>query len=120
MIRLGVRLFLIVATLHFVGCTSWTATNSPIVALDCRKVRLTTDEGVRYEGLLMHPDTMGSRVLLRMHDASHPLVVDTSTVRFVEVRRVNAGRTAGLSLLGVGAVVFTIIQIKMIFNDPNY
>ena len=68
----------------------------------------------------MHPDTLGSRVLLRTQNASLPLVIDTSTVKSVEIRSINTERTAGLALLGVGAVVFTIIQIKMIFNDPDY
>lgn len=120
MIRLAVRLFLILATLHFVGCTSWTATNSPIVTLDGRKVRLTMDTGERHDGLLMHPDTLGSRVLLRTQDVAHPLVFDTSSVNSAEIRTINSERTAGLVLLGVGAVVFTVVQIKMIFNDPDY
>lgn len=120
MIRLAVRLFLIGAALHLAGCTSWTATNSPIVTLDGRKVRLTTYTGERHDGLLMHPDTLGSRVLLRTHDVSHPLVIDTSAVISAEIRTINSERTAGLALLGVGAVVFTIVQIKMIFNDPDY
>lgn len=120
MIRFAVRLFPIVAALHLVGCTSWTATNSPIVTLDGRKVRLTMDTGERHDGLLMHPDTLGSRVLLRTQDAVHPLVIDTSTVISTEIRQLNEGRTVGLVVLGVGAVVFTIVQIKMIFNDVDY
>jgi hypothetical protein len=114
------RLLLMVVVFSLTRCTSWTVTQSPVITLDGRRVRLTTESGERHDGLLLHPDTMGSRVLLRAQDASHPLVIDTSTVITTEIRRLNEGRTVGLMLLGVGAVVFTIVQIKMIFNDVDY
>jgi hypothetical protein len=103
-----------------VGCTSWTATQAPLTSLDGRKVRVSTEDGERFEGLLMHPDTLGERVLICVSDNSRPLVIDTSTIKSAEVRKVNGERTAGLVLLGVAAVVFTIVQIKMVFNDVDY
>lgn len=103
-----------------IGCTTWSATQSPLTSLDGKKVRVSTEAGERFEGLLLHPDTLGDRVLICVRDRTRPLVVDTSTIKSAEVRKVNTGRTASLALLGVGAVVFTIVQIKMIFNDVDY
>lgn len=103
-----------------IGCTTWSATQVPLTSLDGKKVRVNTEAGERFEGLLLHPDTLGDRVLICGRDNTRPLVVDTSTIKSAETRKINTGRTAGLVLLGVGAVVFTIVQIKMIFNDVDY
>lgn len=105
---------------QLVGCTAWTASNTPIESLEGRRVRVTTDEGIRFEGRVVQEDTSGATVLLRVRESSSPLVLDTSTIQSIELRKIHEGRTAGLALLGLGAVAFTIIQIKRIFNDPDY
>jgi hypothetical protein len=114
------RLITVAVTSSLIGCTAWTTTHAPVSSLDGEKVRLTTADGGRFEGLLMHPDTLGESVLLCMRDSSQPLVIDMSTVKSAETRKIHEGHTMGLALFGVGAVVFTIVQIKMVFNDPDY
>lgn len=107
--------------LSFTGCTTWTTTQAPLTALDGRTVRVTTHGDESHEGLLMHPDTLGSKVLIRGHDPAVLLVVDSAEVAKIETRQVHAGRTAGLVLLSVGVVlVIAAIQLASIFNDVDY
>lgn len=105
----------------FTGCSTWTATRVPLRSLDGKTVRITTHNDVIHEGLLMHPDTMGSRVLIRGHDPAVLLVVDSLEVAKAETRQLHAGRTAGLVLLIVGvAVTVAVIEISAIFKDVDY
>lgn len=115
------RFITAILLVSFTGCTTWTATQAPLRELDGKKVRITThDDGV-HEGLLMHPDTMGSRMLIRGNDPSVLLVVDSSQVTKIETRKTHAGRTVGLVALGVGVVAtIGLIWIISIFNDPDY
>jgi hypothetical protein len=118
--RTLVRFTTALALANLVGCTTWTATKSPLVELDGRKARLTTRDGNRFEGLLLHPDTLGPRILLLECDATLPLVIDTSTIVAIEKRGIHEGHTVGLALLCVGAIVTTIGQIWLSFQDPDY
>lgn len=111
----------VIVLTSFTGCTTWTATQAPLRDLDGKTVRITTHEDVTHEGLLMHPDTLGSKVLIRGDDPSVLLVVDSSDVARTETRQMHAGRTAAVVLLGVGvAAAIALIYIISVFNDPNY
>ena len=110
-----------IVLVSFSGCTTWTATRAPLRELDGKTVRITTHNDRMHEGLLMHPDTLGSKALIRGHDPSVLLIVDSSDVAKTETRQIHAGRTAGMVLLVVGiAAVLAVIQIRDIFNDVDY
>jgi hypothetical protein len=111
----------VIVLVSFTGCTTWTATQAPLRDLDGKKVRVTTRNDDVHEGLLMHPDTLGSRILIRGDDPSVLLIVDSSEVMKIETRKAHAGRTAGLVLLGVGvAATVGLIYVISVFNDPDY
>ncbi len=111
----------VIVLVSFTGCTTWTATQAPLRDLDGKKVRVTTHDDAMHEGLLMHPDTLGSRILIRGSDPSILLIVDSSEVVKIETRKAQSGRTAGLVLLGVGiAATIALVYIISVFNDPEY
>lgn len=110
-----------IVLVSFTGCSTWTVTAAPLRKLDGNTVRITTHKDVIHEGLLMHPDTMCSKVLIRGHDPAVLLVVDSAEVAQTETRQLHSGRTVGLVLLVAGvAITVAAIEISAIFNDVDY
>ena len=110
-----------IVLLCLTGCSTWTVAQAPLRSLDGKTVRITTHKDVIHEGLLMHPDTMGSKVLIRGNDPAVLLVVDSAEVARAETGQLHTGRTAGLVLLVAGvAITVAVIEISAIFNDVDY
>ncbi len=114
---------LLALALGMSACTSWRAQTAPapevVSAHGDGAVRL-----VRHDGsvvVLRHPQVAGDSIAGEMGDPPRRVAVATAEVQRVDVRRVNAARTGGLTLglLVVVAVVATAAAFAALMSDWN-
>lgn len=95
LIRCGIALLV----MSFVNCSSWRATQAPLREMEGDNVRVTTKEGGKQEGRLLHADSLGFAVLHCSYCEPRVVAIDTSKIAGVEKRVHSAGRTAALVLV---------------------
>lgn len=94
-----VRCGIVLLSMSFVNCSTWRATQAPLLEMEGDNVRVTTSGGEEQEGRLLHADSLGFAVLRCSYCKPRVLAIDISTITGVEKRVLSPGRTAALVLI---------------------